>query len=252
MSCSQILLHLYFIKYCVSRKIILGLGGIMITKQDTIYEWIQKGQLEDALKALFQNIEEEPNTIENYINAGIVLADINEIEKAERFFQRAIRIDDKNGAVYYNLANLYYDQGKYRDAIKLYQLASKYNMDKIDTNYMIGMSFNQLDAPKESLPYFMTAAELDNNQDAEVQFQYGLALCHLEMFNQAINQLKIVLDIDSKHVDALYNLGLATYMDTEDLDLAMSYFDKAISIDPNHLLSQHAKKTFEAIKNEEE
>ena len=50
----------------------------------------------------------------------------------------------------------------------------------------------------------------------------------------------------------LYNLGLATYMDTEDLDLAMSYFDKAISIDPNHLLSQHAKKTFEAIKNEEE
>lgn len=72
------------------------------------------------------------------------------------------------------------------------------------------------------------------------------------MFNQAINQLKIVLDIDSKHVDALYNLGLATYMDTEDLDLAMSYFDKAISIDPNHLLSQHAKKTFEAIKNEEE
>lgn len=47
------------------------------------------------LKALFQNIEEEPNTIENYINAGIVLADINEIEKAERFFQRAITIDDK-------------------------------------------------------------------------------------------------------------------------------------------------------------
>lgn len=224
----------------------------MITKQDTIYEWIQNGQLEDALKALFQNIEEEPNTIENYINAGIVLADINEIEKAERFFQRAITIDDKNGAVYYNLANLYYDQGKYRDAIKLYQLASKYNMDKIDTNYMIGMSFNQLDSPKESLPYFMTAAELDKNQDAEVQFQYGLALCHLEMFNQAINQLKIVLDIDSKHVDALYNLGLATYMDTDDLDLAMSYFDKAISIDPNHLLSQHAKKTFEAIKNEEE
>ena len=78
----------------------------MITKQDTIYEWIQNGQLEDALKALFQNIEEEPNTIENYINAGIVLADINEIEKAERFFQRAITIDDNNGAVYYNLANL--------------------------------------------------------------------------------------------------------------------------------------------------
>ena len=49
-----------------------------------------------------------------------ILADINEIEKAERFFQRAITIDDKMVAVYYNLANLYYDQGKYRDAILNY------------------------------------------------------------------------------------------------------------------------------------
>ena len=64
----------------------------MITKQDTIYEWIQNGQLEDALKALFQNIEEEPNTIENYINAGIVLVDINEIEKVEVSFNEQLRL----------------------------------------------------------------------------------------------------------------------------------------------------------------
>ena len=63
----------------------------MITKQDTIYEWIQNGQLEDALKALFQNIEEEPNTIENYINAGIVL-DINEIEKVSVSFNEQLRL----------------------------------------------------------------------------------------------------------------------------------------------------------------
>ena len=64
----------------------------MITKQDTIYEWIQNGQLEDALKALFQNIEEEPNTIENYINAGIVLADINEIERLSVSFNEQLRL----------------------------------------------------------------------------------------------------------------------------------------------------------------
>lgn len=224
----------------------------MVTSQETIYQWIQDGKLEDALKALFQNIEDEPKTVENYINAGIVLADVGEVEKAQRFFQKAITLDDKNGAVYYNLANLYYDQGKYQDAIKLYQLASKNNMDKVDTNYMIGMSFNQLDAHKEALPFFMTAAEQDNAKDAEVQFQYGLVLCHLEMFEQAIDQLKIVLAIDSRHVDALYNLGLASYMLTEDIDLPIAYFEQAIHIDPEHLLSQHAKSTFEALKNEEE
>ena len=79
-------------------------------EQETIYQWMNNGNYEEAIKALFNNIEENPNIIENYINAGIVLADVGEIEKAERFFQKAITLDDKNGAVYYNLANLYYEQ----------------------------------------------------------------------------------------------------------------------------------------------
>lgn len=223
-----------------------------MVNQETIYEWIKEGQLEQALQALFNNIEEEPNVVENYINAGIVLADAGEVEKAERFFQKAITIDDKNGAVYYNLANLYYNQDRYQEAIKLYQLALKHDMDKVDTNYMIGMAFNQLDSHREAMPFLMTAAELDNNNDAEVQFQYGLVLCHLELFKEAIKQLNKVLTIDSKHVDALYNLGLATYMETEDVDEAIAYFDQAIEIDPKHLLSQHAKQTFQSLKAQEE
>ncbi|PNZ28179.1 TPR domain protein [Staphylococcus petrasii] len=223
-----------------------------MVNQETIYEWIKEGQLEQALQALFNNIEEEPNVVENYINAGIVLADAGEVEKAERFFQKAITIDDKNGAVYYNLANLYYNQDRYQEAIKLYQLALKHDMDKVDTNYMIGMAFNQLDSHREAMPFLMTAAELDENNDAEVQFQYGLVLCHLELFKEAIKQLNKVLTIDSKHVDALYNLGLATYMETENVDEAIVYFDKAIEIDPKHLLSQHAKQTFQSLKAQEE
>ena len=48
------------------------------------------------MKALFDNIEEDPTITENYINAGIVLADAGEIEKSERF-SKAITIDPKMG-----------------------------------------------------------------------------------------------------------------------------------------------------------
>ncbi len=116
---------------------------------------------------------------------------------------------------------------------------------------MIGMSFNQLGAFKEALPFLMTAAELDDDRDLEVQFQYGLVLCQLEMFDEAIKQLNKVLSIDSQHVDGIYNLGLATYMKNEDLDEAIAYFEQAISIDEKHLLSQHALKTFKTMKEEE-
>ncbi|WP_270251640.1 tetratricopeptide repeat protein [Staphylococcus warneri] len=219
--------------------------------QKTIYQFIKECQLEEALKALFDNIEEDPTVTENYINAGIVLADAVEIEKSERFFQKAITIDPENGAIYYNLGNVYYNQDRFKEAIKLYQQAMKYNIEPVDCNYMIGMSFNQLNAHKEALPFLMTAAEKDHQQDTEVQFQYGLVLCQLEMFDQAIKQLKKVLSIDSNHVDAIYNLGLATYMKNEDVDEAIEYFNQAIKIDSGHLLSQHALKTFTAIKEEE-
>ncbi|AMG63278.1 MULTISPECIES: lipopolysaccharide assembly protein LapB [Staphylococcus] len=223
-----------------------------MTEQEQIYQYIQKGQRDKALKALFNNIEENPNVIENYINAGIILADIGEIVQAEKFFQRALTIDDTNGAIYYNLANIYYNQGRFNEAIKLYQKSLKYHMDMVDCNYMIGMAFNQLEAFKEALPYLMTAAEKDENRDSEIQFQYGLVLCQLEMFEQAIQQLKYVLQLDSSHTDALYNLGLAIYMKTEDIDTAISYFERAIAIDPKHLLSQHAKATFLSMKNKED
>ena len=223
-----------------------------MTEQEQIYQYIQKGQRDKALKALFNNIEENPNVIENYINAGIILADIGEIVQAEKFFQRALTIDDTNGAIYYNLANVYYNQGRFNEAIKLYQKSLKYHMDMVDCNYMIGMAFNQLEAFKEALPYLMTAAEKDENRDSEIQFQYGLVLCQLEMFEQAIQQLKYVLQLDSSHTDALYNLGLAIYMKTEDIDTAISYFERAIAIDPKHLLSQHAKATFLSMKNKED
>lgn len=220
-------------------------------EQEKIYHLMQQGEIEKALKLLFQNIEEDPNQVENYINVGIILSDSGEVEKAERFFQKALTLDDSNGAIYYNLANLYYNENRFKEAIKLYQKAIQFNMDKIDCNYMIGMTFTQLNAYKEALPYLMTAAEQDTKKDAEIQFQYGLVLCKLEYFEQAIKQLNYVLSIDNKHTDALYNLGLAHYMLNEDLDLAISYFDKAIAIQPDHLLSQHAKATFTALKEEE-
>lgn len=35
--------------------------------QQTIYQYIQNGKIEEALQALFGNIEEDPTIIENYI-----------------------------------------------------------------------------------------------------------------------------------------------------------------------------------------
>ena len=220
-------------------------------EQTEIYKLIKTGQFEQALSALFENIESRPEEVENYINAAILLAEAGELEKAEKCFQRAITLEPENGAIYYNMANVYYNEGRFQEAIRLYQTSVKNGVNDVDVNYMIGMAFTQLDAHKEALPYFMRAVELDTQQDVEIQFQYGLTLCRLELFEQAVAQLEHVLTLDAKHVDAHYNLGLAQFMIDEDIDKAIDTFEKAVALQPDHHLSQHAIQTFKAMRSEE-
>lgn len=219
--------------------------------EEQIVELIQDKKFDQALSYLFENIEADPNEVTNYINAGTILSEANDIERAEKFFRKAITVNESHGGAYYSLANLYYNQQRFEEAVKLYQHALKRGLNDADTNFMLGMSFNELGAHTEALPYVMRASEL-NNEDVEIGFQYGLTLCQLEMFEEAVKQLEIVLAKDPKHVDALYNLGLAKYMKNEDPHEALTYFRKAVDIQPDHLLSGHAIKMFEQLAEEED
>lgn len=220
---------------------------------EQIHQLIQQGQFERALQESFNNIEAHPDEVENYINSGVLLAEAGEIDKAERFFQRALTIKPDNGVIYYNLANVYFNEDRFQEAVKLYQEALSRHVDHKDTHYMLGLSLIQLDAKKQALPYLMRAAELDAQfEDLEVQFQFALLMCELEMFDQAIPILNQILERDPRHADAQYNLTLALYMLNENIDAAIQGFERAVQMDEQHLLSQHALKTFRLIKAEEE
>ncbi|HEC2152762.1 TPA: tetratricopeptide repeat protein [Staphylococcus delphini] len=220
---------------------------------EQIHQLIQQGQFERALQESFNNIEAHPDEVENYINSGVLLAEAGEIDKAERFFQRALTIKPDNGVIYYNLANVYFNEDRFQEAVKLYQEALSHHVDHKDTHYMLGLSLIQLDAKKQALPYLMRAAELDAQfEDLEVQFQFALLMCELEMFDQAIPILNQILERDPRHADAQYNLTLALYMLNENIDAAIQGFERAVQMDEQHLLSQHALKTFRLIKAEEE
>ena len=51
---------------------------------------LQEGNTEEAIKAFTQAIEEQPDNPLGYINFGHVLTSMDEIDRAERFFQKAI------------------------------------------------------------------------------------------------------------------------------------------------------------------
>ena len=51
---------------------------------------LQEGNTEEAIQAFTKAIEEQPEDSLGYINFGHVLTSMDEIDRAERFFQKAI------------------------------------------------------------------------------------------------------------------------------------------------------------------
>ncbi|GGB04298.1 tetratricopeptide repeat protein [Macrococcus hajekii] len=211
--------------------------------------FIEKKQFDKALELLFSAIESEPEEAAHYINAGTILADANKTEEAERFFQKALTLDANHGGAYYGLANLYFNQECFQEAATLYQKAVGAGLKDTDTFYMLGMCFVNLGDFRTAMPYLMRSYEM-HPDDQEVAFQYGLVLCHLEMYKEAVQVLNGIVTIDDEHTDALYNLALAEYMLDSDVDVALARFRSIVEIQPDHLLAGHAITMFEQLKEE--
>jgi tetratricopeptide (TPR) repeat protein len=204
---------------------------------------LQEKRYEDSVKAFTNAIEENPNDPIGYVNFGNVLAAMNDVERAERFFQKALTLDEKAATAYYGLANLYYNSERYVEAAKLYQKSIECGIEGADAYFMLGKSFEKDGQPKLALPYLQRAAELAK-EDAEIRLSYGILLCQLEMFDIAKGELEYVLKLDEKNADAHYNLGVLYAVSTKDTEKALYHLEQAFQIQPEH---EQAKFVYDMV-----
>ena len=204
---------------------------------------LQEKRYEDSVKAFTNAIEENPNDPIGYVNFGNALAAMNDVERAERFFQKALTLDVKAATAYSGLANLYYNSERYVEAAKLYQKSIECGIEGADAYFMLGKSFEKDGQPKLALPYLQRAAELAK-EDAEIRLSYGILLCQLEMFDIAKGELEYVLKLDEKNADAHYNLGVLYAVSTKDTEKALYHLEQAFQIQPEH---EQAKFVYDMV-----
>lgn len=198
------------------------------------FELIEQKDYEAALKSVFEHIEDAPNEVNHYINGAILLQKFNQVEEAEVFLQKAISLDEHSFLARFTLGNLYYDNQRYEEAIKLYLHTYTENPSDSDLNYMIAMSYVNLGDYKMALPFFETSYQW-NQTDTETLMQYGLACCQLELYKQGKRLFEQLNGIE-ENADAYYNLGLIEMME-DNLTMAEQHFDAAVDIQPDHYLA---------------
>lgn len=212
---------------------------------------IRNEDYEEAVKAFTEAIDANPDDPIGYINFGNLLASIGREEealKAEKFFQKALALDPGSMTAIYGLAGLYYNLERYEEAARLYEKAIRGGIEGADAPYMLAKSLERTGKLKLALPYMQRARELSPD-DLQIRLSYGILLASLEMFVEAMEELKYVTEHDPDNADAHYNLGVLYAVSTQQRGHALSHLEKAFTISPDHL---QAREVYNMISQSEE
>jgi tetratricopeptide (TPR) repeat protein len=133
-------------------------------------------------------------------------------EAKVRALQTVAEGDPKNAEARTQLGNLYYDSGRYADAIKWYE-----------------------------------ASLAINPNDVNVSTDLGVSLYYLNQTDKAIAQLEHSLAIDPTHTKTLLNIGVVRAFGMKDLKGAAEAWKRVVEISPQSPEGQAARQALESI-----
>jgi tetratricopeptide (TPR) repeat protein len=122
--------------------------------------------------------------------------------------------DPKNAAARAQLGNLYYDAGRYPDAIKWYSESLALDPNNVDVSTDLGVSY-----------YY-------NNEP-----------------DQAIKQLEHSLQVNPKHTKTLLNIGVVRAFGKQDLKGATEVWRRLVEIAPDSLEGRQAKQALDSLSS---
>lgn len=201
-------------------------------KQDATQKNV-KVQSEKLVTKLVQDIDAQPDKVQNYYDLGTLLTRLKSYEQSEELFMKALGRFDHNkvatNLLEYGLGNLYYEVAKFDEALKWYQKITDTKL-KADAYLMMAQSWMQKKNYKRAIVYGLTAHDL-RKQDPEVNQVLGDALLALGNFEQAKDFYDQILVRHPGRADTQFNRGLVAMVLGE---AYTDYLSQAKQLDPDY------------------
>jgi len=224
-----------------------------------------KGYYNDAVSEFNEVVESGSSDRDKGIALaflGMIADDRNEYDKAVEYYTRAMKYDSKNADIYKNLSiayrhkkdydraadtakesislnakdvnskillgNIYFDQGKFKEAADQYGDALKENPDNAAVMYNLGMSMLKTGDEFAAMEYLRKAAAADRIGEIAHRAYSRLGVMYTERKNFEMAEKYLKEAVSVRPSDALnrYNLGIA-YMRQNKKEEAAEEFKKA-------------------------
>ena len=174
----------------------------------------------------------DPNAIDCRIKLGKMYASLNEHEKALRFLDEVLDIDEFNATAYFYkgivIRNLKQDTTL---ALNYFQKAVELKQDYFDALDMMGVTLASIGDTLAPY-YYQRILAIDPNR-ADIYYKLGVYYMSKNDINKAIEAYTQSTQVDPNFTDSYYNLGVI-FIDLKEYQDARNYFTQAIKSQPKN------------------
>jgi tetratricopeptide (TPR) repeat protein len=182
---------------------------------------------EEALGLLKQAIKIEPDNEDMHYELGSLYSSvafdsgltrrkdsdwhekkIKACKQAAESYKQAIRINSENKKAYSGLANAYYDSGMYKEAIDAFKQVIRIGAgtDQLYAHCQLGLAYANLGMYKEAIEAYKQAIKKYPNNTVRAHHEMGVVYVYLNDRGSALEQYKILKNLDIETADKLFDL----------------------------------------------
>jgi beta-fructofuranosidase len=194
---------------------------------------LENGKYREAIDALNQFIELEPDLATAHHNLGICFQQLQDFNEAINNFNQAIALKSDYISAYYSLGICLIAKGEYEQAIVNFQSVIKLAPQHLNAHIYLGDCFHKTTKVNAAIECFEKARKIKPDSALVLS---GIAICLIAKgeLEKAQTLLYKALELAPKLPVIYYNLGYC-YRNMGKLDQAIGYFNKAIDLKPDWL-----------------
>ena len=181
----------------------------------------------NAVDILERVLEKYPN----YVEGLILLALINPVSKAIKYFEKAAKINPDNAYVWCFIGTLKISDD-FDGAIRSFRKAIEIYPDCVEAWYGIGLAYVKIGNHDEAMKYFKKAVEI-NPKHAEAWRELGLVYAMKGSYDEATEYFKKAMEITPNDALAWRDIGVI-YGKKGDFKKAIEYLRRAVELNPNY------------------
>lgn len=182
----------------------------------------------DIFNEVLENDKDNPNIISNI---GLCYANLNDNDKAQEFYLKALNIDNKMVQTIVNLSDSYVKTNKILEAIELLQTAV-YNLPDISVLKHYLARVYSIDKRYEEACFVLNEILDENPKDIDANWDLGVISFEQGDYQSAISYFENVIEQKDDNPAIFYKTALA-YEANDEIDKAISYLLRAIVLNEN-------------------